>query len=196
MTIKHSSSSAKTVRFSLTTALVLIALILPSASWAKVKILKSEKYDISSYKTYHWVPPRLMSRQGELEEDNEWARLIQQLVNAELSRKGYVQVAADGDFQINSGAFSVSSHQLEGFLIQWGFDYSWGWGGWWGPTAMAPVSRENREGILVIMFVDPESQQGAWGGVEKTLIGKPKTVSKTIKKAVKDILKKMPEHKG
>ncbi len=195
MTIEQSSSLAKTLRFSLAAVLALVALILPSASSAKVKILKSEKYDISTYKTYHWVPPRLMSRQGELEEDNEWARLIMQLVNAELASKGYVQVPADGDFQINSGAFSVSSSQLEGFLIQWGFDYSWGWGGWFGPTAMAPVTRENREGILVIMFVDPDSQQGAWGGVEKTLIGKPKTISKTIKKAVKNILKKMPEHK-
>ena len=195
MTIKRDSSLAKVLRFSLAAALLLAALILPSASWAKVKILKSEKYDISSYKTYHWVPPRLMSRQGELEEDNEWARLIQQLVDAELARKGYVQVAADGDFRINSGAFSMADSQLEGFLVQWGFNYSWGWGAWYGPTTAAPVTRVNREGILVIVFVDPESEQGAWGGVVKTLIGNPSTVSKTIKKAVKNIMKKLPEHK-
>ena len=87
---------------------------------AKVKILAPKKHNVTSYKTYQWLPPRIMTRWGLLEDDPVFAPVIRQAVNHELARKGYKEVAEGGELSVATGGFSRTTSQLEGFLLNWG----------------------------------------------------------------------------
>lgn len=128
-------------------ALLVAVLLVPLVAPGKVKIFDSKKHDVVKYKTYHWLPPRVMTRYGLVEDDAHFAPMIKQAVNRELARKGYREVAEGGGLEVATGGFGRTSSQLEGFLIQWGFDsYYWAWG----VTSATPVTRVNTEGTLVI----------------------------------------------
>ncbi len=172
--------------------LLALAVLASVVAAAKVKILAPKKHDVTSYKTYQWLPPRLMSRWGLLEDDPVYAPVIRRAVNQELNRKGYKEVAEGGELSVATGGFSRTTSQLEGFLLNWGFDFYYGD---WGATVAAPVSRVNREGTFVIILLDSETKQGVWGGLATALIGKPETVGKSIDKAAKRILKKLPKRR-
>ena len=184
----------------ITSALLASALLIPLLLVGKVKTFASKEDDVRSYKTYEWLPPRVMTRHGLLEDDELVAPVIRQAVNRELARKGYREVAEGGDLQVASGGFARSSSQLEGFLVHWGFDYYWGD---WGATSVTPVTRQHREGTLVIVLLDPKTQKGVWGGLATALIGNPslagetldKPLAKSINKAARSILKKLPKRK-
>jgi len=103
--------------------LLWVFLVAPVLLNAKVKILPSKKHDISKYETYQWLPPRVMTRQGLLEDDPVLAPIIRQVVNKYLAAKGYREVAENGELKLLTGGFSETTSQLEGFLITYGFDY-------------------------------------------------------------------------
>ena len=54
------------------------------------------------------------------------APLIRKSVNRQLARKGYAEVAEGGEMLVLSAGMEVTSSQLEGFLLSWGFDIYWG----------------------------------------------------------------------
>lgn len=159
---------------------------------AKVKILPSKKYDISKYETYEWLPPRVMTRQGLLEDDPVVAPLIRQVVNKYLAVKGYREVAENAQLKLLTGGFSETTSQLEGFLITYGFDYYYGWG----PTYASPVSRVNREGTFLVGLIDAQTNEGVWLGLSTALVGDHKDIDKTINKAASNLLKKLPQSRG
>ena len=97
-----------------------------------------------------------------------------------------------GELRIATGGFGRTTSQLEGFLVNWGFDFYYGD---WGATVAAPVSRVHREGTFAILLVDSKTNQGVWGGLATALLGKPETVGKSIDKAAKRILKKLPKRR-
>ena len=169
--------------------LLSLALFASAVTIAKVKILAPKKSDVTSYKTYQLLPPRIMARWG-LVEDHPVFAVIRQVVNDELARKGYKEVAHGGELRVATGGFGKTTSQLEGFLINWGFDF---YSGDWGATVAAPVSRVNREGTFAIILVDAKTNKGVWAGLATAMIGKPETVGKTINKAAKRILKKLPK---
>ena len=170
---------------------VLLALVVLASltATAKVKILAPKKHDVTSYKTYELLQPRIMARWG-LVEDHPVFAVIRQVVNDELARKGYKEVAQGGELRVATGGFGKTTSHLEGFLINWGFDFYYGD---WGATVAAPVSRVNREGTFAIILVDAKTNKGVWAGLATAMIGKPETVGKTINKAAKRILKKLPK---
>ncbi len=173
-------------------ALLAAVLLVPLAAPGKVKIFDSKKHNVANYKTYHWLPPRVMTRYGLVEDDALFAPMIKQAVNRELARKGYLEVAEGGELEVSTGGFGRTSSQLEGFLVQWGFDsYYWAWG----VTSATPVTRVNKQGTFVIVLVDVKTKEGVWGGLATAMIGKPESVGKSIDKAAKRILKKLPRQR-
>jgi hypothetical protein len=177
-----------------------LALLIPLLLAGKVKTFSSQEDDVTTYRTYEWLPPRVMTRHGLLEDDDLLAPAIRQAVNRELARKGYKEVADGGDLQVASGGFARTSSQLEGFLVHWGFDYYWGD---WGASSVVPITRQHREGTLAIVLVDSKTRKGVWGGLATALIGNPnlggksldKPLAKSIDKAAKSILKKLPKRR-
>jgi Domain of unknown function (DUF4136) len=161
----------------------------PLSLVSKVKIFPSTKYDIATYETYQWLPPRVMTRQGLQEDDPILTPIIKQVVNKHLSAKGYREVAEGGELNLLTGGFSETNSQLEGFLVTYGFDYYYGWF----PTTAAPVTRVNREGTFLVGLIDAKTNEGVWLGLSTALIGGQKDIDKTINKAASNLLKKLPQ---
>jgi len=182
-------------------ASVAIALLMPALLFGKVKTFASNDDDIGLYKTYEWLPVRVMTRHGLVEDDALLAPAIRQAVNRELGRRGYREVAEGGNLQVASGGFGKMGSQLEGFLVHWGFDYYWGD---WGASFAAPVQRQYRMGTLAVVLVNPETKKGVWGGLATTEIGNrnldagslDKSLAKAIDKAAQNILKRLPKRKS
>jgi hypothetical protein len=166
-----------------------VFLVAPVLLVAKVKIFPSKKHDVSTYKTYQWLPPRVMTRQGLLEDDPVLTPIIKKIVNEHLIRKGYTEVQEGAELKLLTGGFAETNSQLEGFLVSYGFDYYWGWG----PTSAAPVTRVNREGTFLVGLIDAKTDEGVWLGLSTALIGAPKDIDKPINKAASNLLKKLPE---
>ncbi len=175
-----------------------MCLLFPSLLGSKVTTFATNGSDVTTYKTYEWLPVRVMSRGGLLEDDTHVAPVIRASVNRELARKGYVEVQTGGHMQVMSGGFSSSSTQLEGFMGHWGFDFYWGA---WTTSAIVPIQREHRQGTMAVLLIDAETEKAVWGGLATILIEKPKlkggkldkgTVG-SIDKAIKKIVKKLPK---
>jgi hypothetical protein len=170
-------------------AIIGVFFSVPAFLGSKVKTFPSAKHDITTYETYQWLPPRVMTRQGLLEDDPVLTPIIKQAVNKHLTAKGYRQVAEGGELNLLTGGFSETNSQLEGFLITYGFDYYYGWF----PTTAAPVTRVNREGTFLVGLIDAKTNEGVWLGLSTALLGSQKDIDKTINKAASNLLKKLPQ---
>lgn len=146
--------------------------------------------DFSRYKTYQWLPTRLLTKTGLIENDPEFTALVKQAVNRELSKRGLEEVAEGGDLQVTTTGLAVSVPQLEAVVFM--------------PTtnpayASQPVhtiGRYNKQGTLVVTLIDSRSKKGAWAGmVTKALDNKPGSGGKKIDKATADLFKKYPSTK-
>ncbi len=177
-----------------------LALVCPSLLGSKVQTFSMDGADVTSYRTYEWLPTRVMARTGLLEDDDIVGPIIKESVNRELARRGYTEVSEGGDLHVISGGFSSSSSQFEGFMGHWGFDF---YLGVWTTTAVVGVTREHREGTLAVLLIDPKTEKGVWGGLATLLIERPritggkldKGTAKSIDKAAKKILKKLPQRR-
>jgi hypothetical protein len=169
-----------------------LLIVFASHCCAEVKVFPSTKRDVRQYSTYMWLAPRIFTSAGMQENDPEYAPLIRQAVNRELSRKGYKEVEQDGELQVVSAAVSSKSSQLEGYLVTFGFDV---FSGYYGPTTAAPITRVNREGALAISLYDPKLKEGVWSGYITEALGKPGNAGKKIDNAAAKLLKKLPEKK-
>ena len=188
-----SNSSIRKKREDLRKTVAVFALLLavPLLLSAKVKVFPSKKLDVTNYQTYQWMPTRLMTRQGLLEDDPMVTPIIKAVVNKYMGGKGYREVPDGGDLKLLTGGFSETNSQLDGFLITYGFDYYWGWG----TSYAAPVTRVTREGTLVIGLIDAKTDEGVWLGLATALLGSQKDIDKSINKAASSLLKKLPASK-
>ncbi len=171
--------------------LLLVAVVATSA-FAETKIFASKTQDVATRSTYTWLPPRLFTKTGILEDDPTYAPLIRQAVNRELAKKGYREVPSGGDVQIMSAGVGVASSQLEGILVTYGFD---AFDGYYGPTTASPITRINHEGVLLVALVDPKTNKGIWSGYDTEALGGTDSVPKAIDKAAGKIFKKLPQKK-
>jgi hypothetical protein len=171
--------------------LVSIILLVATVSPAEVKVFPSKNYSVATYRTYQWLPIRVFTRQGVLEDDADVAPLIKQAVNRGLAGKGYVEVADGAELLVQTAGLGVMSSQLEGFLLTYSWDIDWGYGN----PMVSPVSRVNREGTLAVALVDAKAKKGVWCGFSTEALGRPETLGKSIDKAASRLLKKLPQKK-
>jgi hypothetical protein len=160
---------------------------------AEVKVFPAKGQDVSIYRTYHWVAPKVVTKQGVLEDDPDVAPLIKKSINQQLTRKGYSEVPAGGELVVQSAGLSVVSSQLEGYLLTWGFDPYWGT---YDVTTASPVSRVNREGTLLIALIEAKTKKVVWSGYTTEALGRPSTLPTSIDKAASRLFKKLPASKN
>ena len=170
--------------------LTLLATAFPAAA-GEVKAFPVKGVKLSRYQTYHWASIRLATKTGIVEDDPRVAPLIKQSVNRQLARKGYREVNDGGDLVILAAGLEVSSHQLEGFLLSWGYDVFWGYG----VSTVAPVRRVNREGTLFVSFLDTKTEQSVWAGYATQALGRPGALGGDVDKAASRLFKKFPKRK-
>jgi hypothetical protein len=163
-----------------------------TTAFGETKIFVSKTQDVATRSTYTWLPPRLFTKAGIVEDDPTYAPLIRQAVNRELTKKGYKEVPSGGDLQIMSAGVGVASSQLEGILITYGFA---AYDGYYGPTTASPITRINHEGVLLVALVDPKTNKGIWSGYDSQALGGTDSVPKAIDKAASKLFKKLPQKK-
>ena len=154
---------------------------------AKVKTWPGKDVDFSRYKTYSWLPVKVLAKTGVVENDDTAAPLIRNAVNRELAKVGLTEVGEGGDLQVSALALSESIPQLEAVILPQYFselDYA---------TPIATIGRYNKEGTLVVNLIITGTQKSAWLGMAKETIDRnPGAGLKKIDKATSDLFKKYP----
>jgi Domain of unknown function (DUF4136) len=154
----------------------------------KVQTWVGKDADFSRYKTYEWLPVRVLTKTGVVEDDKTAAPLIREAVNRQLAAKGLREVATGGDLQVSAGALSESIPQVEAVFLppgMAGMDYA---------TPIATMGRYNKEGTLVVNLLIAGTTKFAWLGIAKESIdNKPGAGLKKIDKAATNMFKKYPK---
>jgi hypothetical protein len=152
---------------------------------AKVRVQVPPGTDLSAYKTYQWLPPRVLDTTGVVEDHPVLAPLIKDAVNRQLNLRGLKEVTDGGDLQVSTGVLTGSVPQVEAVLFS-------------GPammyaTPIATMGRYNREGTLVVNLIDSKTKKSAWiGMITESLSRTPGSGQKKIGPAAEKLFRKYP----
>jgi len=171
-------------------AALLLGALLPHLCLAgKVKTFVGSNVDFTSYKTYQWLPTKLLAKTGIVEDDPAISPIIKAAVNRELTARGLKEVAQGGDLQVATCALNRYVPQLEAFLFPSAVPYDY-------PTSIATMGRYNREGTLAISLIDSRTKKSAWAGlITESIDNKPGAGARKIPKATETLFKKYPVKK-
>jgi Domain of unknown function (DUF4136) len=164
---------------------VLFLAALGTAFAQQVKTDFDHQANFSQYKTYSWQ---------EIKPANSlWDARIKNAVDAQLTAKGWTQVASGGDVAVVAIKTSQTQRSLQTFYD--GFGGGWGWrrfgGGGFGEATT--TEQDYKEGTLVIDLYDAKTKQLIWrGSAEDMLSGKAEKNEKNLEKGVAKMFKKFP----
>ena len=181
---------SNSVRVCLTLTLLLL-LAAADLAIGKVKAFPATGKNIWDYKTYQWLPPRVVIDNEVYEDDPTISPLIRQAMNRELSALGFREVAEGGDLTLVTAAMRVQGAQLEGYLMMWGFDWWYGYH----PTAVQTLQRTNERGMLFVNIVETDTEAAVWSGFATDALAREGRADKTVDKATRKLFKKFPKKK-
>jgi hypothetical protein len=166
-----------------------MTILLATAATAKVKVIVEAKGDLSQYRTYQWLPPRVLKKTGLEENDDVVAPVIKAAVNKQLAKLGLTEAPANADVQISAWAFRQASPQVEAYV--YGSYDDWYFGG-----TPATLGRYNNSGTLVIGLIDPKTKKSVWGALSTGSFEKPSQLESRVNKAASEIFGKYPRPKS
>jgi hypothetical protein len=144
---------------------------------------------MTKYKTYQWLPTRVLTSSGVVENDPVLTPLMKEAINRELKDRGLTEVESGGDLQVAAGITTHSVPQMEAVLFAGPQDLMFG-------TPIATMGRYNRKGSLIVNLIDPATKKSAWAGLaEEDLNDTQGAGQKKIGKAAGKIFKKYPVKK-
>src|SRR5690348_14213973 len=115
----------------------------------KVQAVTAPDADFSKYKTYQWLPPKVLANTGIVEDDPVITPAVKAAVDRELTARGLKEVPEGGDLLVSALALRTASPQLEAVIIPIGagmtMDYT---------SPIATMGRYNREGTLAVNLID------------------------------------------
>ena len=171
--------------------LLISASLLPPAFAAKAKIVAAKGVNMANYKTYSWLPPRILVKTG-IDENHPAAPILKEVVGRQLSQVGLKEVADGGDLQIQTYVTSEYIPQLEAVLMGEGYNFDYG-------TVVATMGRYNREGTLYLNLIDSKTKKSAWAGMKTEDLKRgtlaPDEIRSKLDDAATDIFKKYPVKK-
>jgi Domain of unknown function (DUF4136) len=154
-----------------------------------VKAFASKDADFSRYKTYQWLPPKVLTKAGIVENEPTVSPLIEKAVKQELAKIGLTEVSQEADLQVATAALTESVPQLEAVFFG-SLDPELGTLS--GANPVATLGRYNKQGSLAVNLIDTRTNKSAWAGIATRTLGKPSQNGKNIDKAVSDMFKKYP----
>ena len=167
-------------------ALALLPAVQPCYA-GKVQVYLGKGVDMSTYKTYEWLPPKRLAKSGLLEGDPEFTPLIKAAVNKHLIARGLKEVPSGGDLQVATLGLSESVPQLEAMIFP-GYYVDSDFG-----TGYTGIGRYNKEGTLVVNLIDTKTKRSAWAGLAReTLKSGEGSGREKIDKAANRIFEKYP----
>jgi Domain of unknown function (DUF4136) len=171
-------------------AAVLVFGLFPARGYAgKARTHLAPGVDISQYKTYQWLPTRVLRNTGLIENDPTLTPLIKEAVNRELAQLGLTEVSGTADLQIAAGITTHALAQVEAVLFAGPYDLDFA-------TPIATMGRYNHKGSLIVNLIDTRTKKSAWAGVAEEDIDKtPGAGQKKIANAARNLFKKFPGKK-
>jgi hypothetical protein len=171
--------------------LLLAACLMPPVFADKVKAQTGANADFAHYKTYQWLPPRVLTKAG-LVENHPANPILKEVVGRALTSKGLAETNDAADLQVQTYMLSDSTPQLEAVII--GLDPGTNWG-----AAIGTVGRYNREGTLCVNLIDRKTNKSAWfamvtGNLKNGTLSEDEIRSK-IEDSTTKIFKKYPAKK-
>jgi len=168
-------------------AAVLILGPFPQCGYAgKARTHLAPGVDIRQYKTYEWLPTRVLRNTGLIENDPVLTPLIKEAVNRELAQLGFTEVSQGADLQIAAGITTHALAQVEAVFFAGPSDLDFA-------TPIATMGRYNHKGSLIVNFIDTKTKKSAWAGVAEEDIDKtPGAGQKKIANAARKLFKKFP----
>jgi hypothetical protein len=142
--------------------------------------------DFARYKTYQWLPTRVLTKTGVVEDDPVLTPVIRDAVNRQLAQRGLKEVAQGGDLEISAGVLTASVPQLEAVMFAGPSDLTFA-------TPIANMGRYNKEGTLIVNLIDTRTKKSAWiGMVRETIDNKAGSGQKKLPGAAAKLFKKYP----
>lgn len=153
---------------------------------AKVKSQAGPGAEFTRYKTYRWVPPKVLTKSGVVENDPVYGPAVKTAVNAQLTQLGMTEVADGGDLEVSTLVLTEKNPQLEAVMMAGPDDFMFG-------TPVATMGRYNREGTLVVNLIDTRTKKSAWVGlVRETIATNDGAGLKKLPSAAEKLFKKYP----
>ena len=170
-------------------ALLILGVLAPRVHAGNVRTNLAAGIDMRQYKTYQWLPTRVLTGTGVVENDPVLTPLIKDAVNRELKGRGLTEVATDGDLQVATGITTHAVPQVEAVLFAGPQDLTYA-------TPIATIGRYNRKGSLIVNLIDSKTKKSAWAGLaEEDLADVQGAGQKKIGKAAGSLFKKYPVKK-
>jgi Domain of unknown function (DUF4136) len=169
-------------------SLLVLVLLLGStrARAAQITTDYDHSTNFSQYKTYSWIK----AQAG----DSLWADRIQQDVDAQLTAKGWIRVAANGNASVSALETTQNQNTLETFYD--GFGGGWRWRGFGGMGMATTTTDVTKVGTVVVDIFDSQSQQLIWRGKESAdLSGHSDKNAKSLSKNLATLFKHFPTPK-
>jgi hypothetical protein len=171
------------------------ACLMPPAFAAKVKAQTGKNADFSSYKTYQWLPPRVLTKSG-IDENHPANPVLEEVLGRQLSLKGLNRLADGADLQIQVYLLSESTPQLEALIMV-------GVPAMGSPmiydTPIAAMGRYNRQGTICVNLIDRRTKKSAWFAMVSDSLPnrvlKPEELRSKISKAAAKLFKEYPAKK-
>ena len=137
--------------------------------------------DFSQYKTYSWEKVQT--------QDALWVDRIKSAVNAELTAKGFTEVASGGDVSVVAVEMTKTQRTLDTFYN--GLGGGWRFGGGFGDATTTVDTY--KVGTLVVDLFDAGSKKLIWrGSASDTLSDKSDKNIKNLDKGVQEMFNHFP----
>jgi hypothetical protein len=137
--------------------------------------------DFSQYKTYSWEKVQT--------QDPLWVDRIKSAVNAEMSTKGFVEVASGGDVSVIAVEMTTTQRSLNTFYD--GLGGGWRFGGGFGDATTTVDTY--KVGTLVVDLFDAKTKKLMWrGSASDTLSDKSDKNIKNLDKGVQKLFDHFP----
>lgn len=148
-----------------------------------VKTWSAGDGSLATAKTFRMLPTRVFTKSGLLEEDSQYAPLINAAVRKAMVMKGLTEVTENEDIQVSAGAFATAAPQIEAMVVYWfGVD-----------SPGATLGRYNHAGTVAVNLIDPKTKKSVWAGLSSQSLGRSSALESDINKATTALFKKYPK---
>jgi hypothetical protein len=176
-------------RVGMVAAMLAFGLFPPHINAGKARTQLAPGVNMTQYKTYEWLPTRVLRETGLIENDPVLTPLIKEAVNRELAQLGFTEVSEKADLQVAAGITTHAVAQLEAVVFAGPSDLDFA-------TPIATMGRYNHKGSLIVNLIDTRTKKSAWAGVaEEDIVKTPGAGQKKIASAARNMFKKFPGKK-
>ncbi|MBU6421512.1 MAG: DUF4136 domain-containing protein [Gammaproteobacteria bacterium] len=174
--------------------LLLVSVLALAACAPRVYVERDNTANLSGLHTFAWVSPPIGPVANPILDSQILEERVQRAVVADLTARGFTQVAANQSPDFTVTYHTVSKQKLESsgasFAIGFGGYYPYGFGNVVVPVGSNVQSRE--EGTLMLDIIDARSKRLVWRGWTKDWISLDNYSEQAVAEDVHKILAKFP----